>query len=139
MALKLPFTLGYGEKLERADCYADLYLYPGGHFLMRVSVRSNSEASGATVNAGFALFDEHDLPVIRTTFGMGEVDAIAVPAMSSGFRPERRDSMAGMVPAELLERAVNITVCFRNAGDPPDWAELQRRASLGRPGPARGD
>ena len=30
MDLPLPFNMGYGEKLDTADCYAELCLYPGG-------------------------------------------------------------------------------------------------------------
>ena len=62
MDLPLPCNMGYGEKLETADCYAELCLYPGGHFLMRVSVRANSQFTGASINAGFALLDAKGAP-----------------------------------------------------------------------------
>ena len=129
MDLPLPRNMGFGEKLDTADCYAELCLYPGGHFLMRVSVRANSQLAGASINAGFALFDASGAPVERRTFGMNEDEATSVPPIARGFPPERYDTVAGVVPAELLARTERIAICFRAKGASLDWEKLQKRAA----------
>jgi hypothetical protein len=129
MDLALPLNIGYGEKLDTADCYSELCIYPGGHFLMRVSVRANSPSTGASIHAGFALFDANGAAVERRTFGMNEDEATSVPPVARGFPPERSDTIAGVVPAELLARTERIAICFRAKGTSPDWEKLQKRVA----------
>jgi len=42
MSLTLPCRISFRAKLQGVVCYADLFLYSGGHFLMNFTMRANT-------------------------------------------------------------------------------------------------
>ena len=129
MSIQQPCFLSHGEKLQYADCYVELYLFPGGYFQMKLNVRAGDRFAGTNVSAGFALFDAQGAPIVRSLFGMDEKDAVGLPPVARGFPPERTDTFCGVIPGDLMARAERVAVCIRPFGSPPDWQALQKRAS----------
>ncbi len=137
MSIPLPCRLGFGEKLQGVDCYADLFLYPGGHLLMNFSMRANSPFAGARINVGFALYDAAGNPLGGRTFGMEENQSSNIEPLARGNRAVRDDTIAWIMPPELLDQAARVAICFRPKGVAPDWEKLKKLAKV--PIPFLGD
>ena len=128
MSIPLPCRLSFGEKLQGVDCYADLFLYPGGHFLMNFSMRANAPFVGAGVNVGFGLFDAAGNLLGGRTFGMEEDQGSNIEPLARGNRAVRDDTIAWTMPPELLDQAERVAICFRPKGVAPDWDKLKKLA-----------
>ena len=133
MSIPLPCRLNFGEKVQRVDCYADLFLYPGGHFLMNFAMRANAPFVGARINVGFALFDAAGNPLGGRTFGMEEDQGSNIEPLGRGFPSERHDIVAWTMPPKLLDQAARVAICFRPKGVAPDWDKLKNLAKVPTP------
>jgi hypothetical protein len=133
MSIPLPCRLSFGEKLQGVDCYADLFLYPGGHFLMNFTMRANAPFAGARINVGFALFDAAGNLLGGKTFGMEEHQASNIEPLERGNRAVRNDMIAWTMPPELLAQAARVAICFRPKGVAPDWDKLKKLAQVSIP------
>lgn len=129
MSLQLPCRMSYGEKLDDADCYADLFLFNGGDFLLNFAIRSRATAAPAAINVGFALFDADGAPLGGRLFGMDDAQACVIEPLHRGFPPERHDSIAWNLPPALLAAAEKVAVSFRHPGQAPDWKKLGHTAA----------
>lgn len=130
MSIPLPCRLSFGEKVQGVDCYADLFLYPGGHFLINFAMRANPPFTGARINVGFALFDSTGKPLGSKTFGMEEEQGSNIEPLAHGFPPERYDTIAWTMPPALLDQAARVAICFRPRGVTPDWEKLKKLATV---------
>jgi hypothetical protein len=130
MSIPLPCRLSFGEKLQGVDCYADLFLYPGGHFLMNFEMRAHAPFAGARINVSFALFDAAGNPLGGKTFGMEENQGSNIESLTHGFPPVRNDTIAWVMPPELLDQAVRVAICFRPKEVTPDWKKLEKLAKV---------
>ncbi|MBI2311402.1 MAG: hypothetical protein HYU77_02745 [Betaproteobacteria bacterium] len=131
MPLRLPCRLTHGEKLDAADCYAELYLYPGGHYLLKFSIRSNTHLQAASVNVSFFLFDGDGAPVEAKGYGMAPGEACQIEAVRHGFPPERYETYTGKVTESSLARTAGLAICFREAEADINLDALGRRATPG--------
>ena len=133
MSIPLPCRLSFGEKLQGVDCYADLFLYPSGYFLMNFTMRTNAPFAGARINVSFALFDATGTPLGGKTFGMKEDQASNVKFLDRGNRAVRDDTIAWTMPPELLDEAALVAICFRPKGVAADWEKLKKLAQVPTP------
>lgn len=133
MPIPLPCSLSHGEKIQGVDCYADLYLYPGGHFLMNFAMRAKAPFAGAHINVGFALFDAAGQPLGGKTFGMEEDQGSNLDPLTRGFPSERYDTIAWTMPPGLLDQAARVAICFRSKNAAPDWKKLATLAKVPEP------
>lgn len=109
-----------GNRVQHADVYTDVIMYPGGHWLAGVNMKATpGSIIGSCVNVHYFLLDEKGIPVTYDNgkpfvrFGMAQEEKWCVDADINilGARSFERQ-MAGDLSPELLKKAAKIEIAF---------------------------
>ena len=125
MPIKLPRKFERGQKLEDADLYGQLYIWPEGFFQYSTDIRSRLSRAGCCANVTFVLLDANQAPL--ATYGMP-------PDQEWGVGPwpgHRYDQLNGQIAKDKLERTESVALVFRTTGQDVSAAALQAIASSG--------
>lgn len=125
MPIKLPRKFARGQKLEGADVFGELYVWPEGYFQYAIDIRSRLPKVGACINVSFVLLDANQTPL--GTYGMPPDQEWCV-----GPWPGRRyDQLYGQIAKDQLERAESVALVFRTKGQEVAATALHAIASTG--------
>lgn len=133
MALSFPRKFSDGYRVENADCYGDVYIYPSGHWLIGTHLsRAGGALSGTCVHVSFVLCDAEGLPLEApglngvARFGMPSDHMWCVAPSWQGGPADRYDNISGGLPQEILGRAEKVSILFIHANKPFDWEAVKR-------------
>ena len=129
MPIKLPRKFARGQKLENADVYGELYVWPEGYFQYAIDIRSRLSKTGACINVTFVLFDVNQVPL--GTYGMPPDHEWCVGPRGNGQPGHRYDQLYGQIAKDKLERAESVALVFRTKGQEVATIALQALASTG--------
>lgn len=125
MPIKFPRKFACGQKLEHADVYGELYVWPEGYFQYAIDLRSRLPKVGACVNVTFVLFDANQTPLV--TYGMPPDQEWYV----GPWPGHRYDQLHGQIAKDKLEGTESVALVFRTKGQELAATELQAIASTG--------
>ena len=129
MPIKFPRKFARGQKLEHADVYGELYVWPEGYFQYAIDLRSRLPKVGACVNVTFVLFDANQIPLV--TYGMPPDHEWCVGPRGDGQPGHRYDHLYGQIAKDKLERAESVALVFRTSGQEVAVTALQAMAGTG--------
>jgi len=136
MSLSFPRKFSDGYRVDKADCYADVYVYPNGQWLIgtHLSMVGGFHMGGTCVNISFILCDRNGVPLQApgrdgiARFGM-PADHKWCVAPSQVLGPaDRHDSISGELPSALLASVESVSIIFIEQEKPPDWNTLLQTA-----------
>jgi len=129
MSIKLPRKFARGQKLENADVYGELFVWPEGYFQYAIDIRSRLSKVGACINVSFVLLDANQTPL--GTYGMPPDQEWCVGPRGNGQPGHRYDQLYGQIAKDKLERAESVALVFRTKGQEVAATALQTIASTG--------
>ncbi len=129
MPIKLPRKFARGQKLENADVYGELFVWPEGYFQYAIDIRSRLSKVGACVNVSFVLFDANQTPF--GTYGMPLDQEWCVGPRGDGQPGHRYDQLYGQIAKDKLARAESVALVFRAEGREVAATAIQAIADTG--------
>ena len=129
MPIRLPRKFARGQKLENADVYGELYVWPEGYFQYAIDIRSRLPKVGAWVNVTFVLLDANQTSL--GTYGMPPDLEWCIGPGGNGPSSHRYDQLYGQIPKDKLEKTESVALVFRTKGQKVAATALPAIASTG--------
>lgn len=129
MSLTFPRKFTHGVKTENADAYAELFVWPEGHFQLMVHIRCTDARHAAQINATVVLLDQTGQPI--GTFGMAQEEMWTVGPPAYCQSSQRHDQLFGKIPEEKLQKTEAVTLVLRAPGQEIGADELRAIANRG--------
>ena len=129
MPIKFPRKFARGQKLENADVYAELYVWPEEYFQYAIDIRSRLAKVGPCVNVAFVLLDANQAPL--GTYGMPPEQTWCVGPGGNAHPGHRYAQLFGQIPKDKLDRTETVALVFRAEGQAVEAAALRAIASTG--------
>ena len=124
MILTFPRKFAKGRKVDIADVYGELHIWPGGHFHYMISIRNTAPGEHCRVNVSFAVFDANQ--ALLGTYGMLPEEEMAISPLG-----RINHDLYGKIAEGKLARAASVALAFRLAGQGMDVEQLVETAGIG--------
>ncbi len=124
MPLTFPRKFVRGEKLQSADLYGELHIWPTGHYDFKVSIRNTDASQGCKMHAGIVLLDKSE--EVAGSYGVGQEEPFEL-----GPWGQRHEQIYGKIPAQVLARTETVAIAFCAVGESFDAAKFRSIASAG--------
>jgi hypothetical protein len=129
MPIAFPRKFARGQRVENADVYAELFIWPEGYFECTTHIRGRQPTSGACVNVRFALLDAAGK--LLGTYGMPPGEEWCVGPHGAGVSSQRHDTLYGKIPTGKLADVESVALVFARKDAPIEAGALGAIASTG--------